>query len=240
VEGRLLHGVDLVLVSSPAFVTHHFANRPGLRAPVLLVENKLLALDAVPLPQLPRPGPPWTIGWFGMLRCKRTLATLIEVARAGEGRIEVLIAGKPSAAIFADFEAQVAAALHCRYVGPYARGDLAALYGQCHFAWAIDWFEEGLNSNWLLPNRLYEAGAFGVVPIALASVETGRWLTHHKAGMLLDAGDAGAQIMAALAGLDDEGYRAVHGAIAAIPRAALIAGKDDCRALLAAVAGYLP
>jgi hypothetical protein len=58
--------------------------------------------------------------------------------------------------------------------------------------------------------------------------------------MLLEAGEAGAQIMAALVGLGGEGYRVMHSAIAAIPRTALIAGEDDCRALLAAVAGYLP
>ena len=42
--------------------------------------------------------------------------------------------------------------------------------GDVHFTWAIDFYEAGANSDWLLPNRLYEGGAHGAVPIALAGV----------------------------------------------------------------------
>src|SRR5690606_21786212 len=102
-----------------------------------------------------------------------------------EGKVEVLIAGKPSPAVFPDFEADLRDNPALRYFGPYRPEQLAQLYGQCHFAWCIDWFEEGLNSAWLLPNRLYESMAFGVVPIALNDVETGAWLRREGAGVLI-------------------------------------------------------
>jgi succinoglycan biosynthesis protein ExoL len=74
--------------------------------------------------------------------------------------VAVEIRGRPSRTEFDDFDAQVAnvpasasAALHA--CGP------ARLYGDVHFAWAIDWFEAGANSAWLLPNRIYEGGRHG-------------------------------------------------------------------------------
>lgn len=238
VEAALLRSIDLLLVSSPAFQREYFAHRPTLTAPTLLVENKLLALDgAPPVAGAPPAGPPWTIGWFGNLRCRRSFDVLSELARSAEGRVRLLIAGRPSPAVFDDFAASVAAAPHCRYVGPYTADQLGGLYGQCHFAWGIDYFEEGLNSTWLLPNKLYEAGSFGTVPIALRSVETGAWLARHGAGLLLDDGDPVGQLAPLLERLDASGYREMRGRVEAIPRADLLADAEDCAALLRAVAG---
>jgi succinoglycan biosynthesis protein ExoL len=238
VERALLRGVDLLVISSPAFVRDYFARRSGFTAPALLVENKVLELEgdapAVGVPT-PPPGPPWTIGWFGNLRCRRTFTFLSYLARRHEGRVQILIAGRPSPAEFPDLAGAVAAVPNMRFIGPYAPGDLPAIYGQCHFAWAIDWFEDGLNSRWLLPNRLYEASSYGAVPIALASVETGRWLAAHDAGVLLDNALGG--LDAFFAGLDAAAYARLHGAVTAIPRSALIADQSDCTALMQAIAG---
>ena len=237
VERRLMRRADLLITSSPAFREHYFEPVQHLAMPTLLVENKLLRLAGDAAPDHPRtPGPSWTIGWFGNLRCRRTLATLIELADSGAGAIEVLIAGKASPAEFPDFAAQIA---HPRisYVGPYAASDLPELYRQCHFAWAIDWFEDGLNSTWLLPNRLYEAAAFHSVPIALRNVQTGRWLAAHDAGLLLESGDPATALLECLGNLDAAGYERLRGAVAAIPRSALIADTRDCAALVAALAG---
>lgn len=235
-EAWLLRAIDLLIVSSPAFAREHFARRPTLRAPTLLVENKVLALDGPP-PTVPaRPaGGPWTIGWLGNLRCRKTFDILRSLARRHAGQVEVLIAGRPSPAEFADLPAEAQAAPHVRYLGPYEAADLPGIYAQCHFAWAIDYFEQGLNSRWLLPNRLYEASRFGTVPIALGSVETGRWLARHGAGVVLD--DAHASLDPLFSRLDPEQYRTMRAAVAAIPREALIAGQTDCDALVAVIAG---
>ena len=162
------------------------------------------------------------------------LAQLRALADAGQGRIRILIAGKPSPAEFPDFAAQ-AAHPQIDFVGAYRPEELGALYARCHFAWAIDYFEEGLNSTWLLPNRLYEAAAFGVVPIALEGVETARWLAAHGAGLVLPAAEASATLEARLLGLDAPGYAALQGQVAAIPPGDLIAGPADCALLLDAL-----
>lgn len=237
VERRLMGSADLLIYSSPAFHEHYFAPVQRVAIPTLLVENKLLRLEGDAAPEGSRPpGPPWTIGWFGNLRCRRTLVILTALAEAGEGEIEILIAGKASPAEFPDFAAQVAHP-RIRYVGPYAPSDLPELYRQCHFAWAIDYFEEGLNSTWLLPNRLYEAAAFHTVPIALRSVQTGRWLAEHGAGLLLGPQDPVAQVLETLRALDASGYERLRAAVAAIPRHDLVADLHDGVALTEALAG---
>lgn len=235
IEARMLARVDLVLTSSPAFERDYFRHRPTLHAPVMLIENKLLVLDGeAPEPSDPRAGPPWVIAWFGMLRCARTFDILAALAARYGGRIQVHIAGRPSPAVFEDFEARVAAVPYVHYFGPYAAAELPRLYQPCHFAWAIDYFEEGLNSKWLLPNRLYEATSFGVVPIALRSVETGKWLDAHDAGLTID--DA-LERLDALATLSDDAYAALRAEVAALDPSDLIATIKDCRALQDALEG---
>ncbi len=237
IEARLLRDVDLLIVSSPAFLINHFEALLTSRTETLLVENKVFAATPLPMPIAPPPGPPWTIGWFGMLRCEKTLRTLTELASRAKGKVRILIAGKPSAAVFTDFEAAVAASPHCRYMGAYAADDLPRLYSMCHFAWSIDWFEQGLNSSWLLPNRIYEASANECVPIALTAVETGRWLARHNAGVLVRSDTVIDELHALIGALTVHSYAKMRDAIAEIPRTSVVAGIDDCRDLLAAVVG---
>lgn len=236
IEAALLRGVDLAIVSSPAFRRDYFAHRPTLKAPVLLVENKLLAVGVpIPAPAPAPAGPPWTIGWLGNLRCRRTRDVLVALAARHKGRVRILVAGRPTTAVFDDLPGDIAAAPHCTYLGPYTGDEQRGIYAQCHFAWTIDWFEDGLNSAWLLPNRLYEAQAHGVVPIALRSVEAGRWLDRHGAGVTID--DALEELAAKVVDVDAARYLALRAAVDAVPHAALIATQDDCTALVQAVAG---
>ncbi len=234
----------LLLTSSPAFVRGYFAGFGQSGAPVMLLPNKVLELgvpqaparEAVP----PAAGEPWRIGWFGALRCRKSLDLLAAFTRQAEGRFEVVLRGRPAYREFADFDGFVAAEPHMRFGGPYRNpDDLAAIYGDVHFSWAIDFFEEGLNSAWLLPNRLYEGCRYGVVPIAMAGTETARFLSERRLGVLLE--DASVDGMeAALAGIGLESYAALRQRVAVHDGAEWVAGIGDCRALverLEAVAG---
>lgn len=233
IEGRLLPRVDLLVTSSPAFVRNHYAHRQ-LSAPVLLVENKLLAEGATRFATPPPLGPPWRIGWFGMLRCRRTLHFLTELVLAADGTIEVLISGKPSPAELPDLSRHVAEVPGMRFTGPYAYDELADLYGQVHFAWTIDWFEEGQNSSWLLPNRIYEAIAHRAVPIALADIEVGRWLAAHDAGLLVtDPLEARSRLLSMSGGE----FRALSGRVAVADRADVVVSDAECTQLVEAIAG---
>lgn len=234
VEASLLPRCSMLLTSSPAFLERHFSRRP-FRGTSVLVENKLLTVDFPSMPE-PRAAAPdetaLTIGWFGMLRCRKSLNFLQELVRKSEGRVNVLIAGKPSPAELPDLESVVAATPGMRFVGSYSPDDLADLYGQCHFAWTIDWFEEGLNSSWLLPNRLYEAIAFGAVPIALSDIEVGRWLRQRASGLTVTAPE---DVFSRLENMEQSELLALQSAVRRVDRREVLCGREDCTALVSQI-----
>ncbi len=195
-ERRLLASCSLLVVSSPRFVEAYFLRHHPRLGRWALLENKLLSGEFTPATASPAAaggpgaapaGPPWRIGWFGIIRCRRSLELLAALVHGAGGAVEVEIRGRPARDVMTDFDALVAATPGLSFGGAYDRAtDLAAMYGRVHFTWAIDFYEDGLNSSWLLPNRLYEGSAFGSVPLALRAVETGRWLDRHGCGLLLD------------------------------------------------------
>jgi succinoglycan biosynthesis protein ExoL len=237
IEGWALARAALIITSSNRFAEDYFRQRRGFAGPVLLVENKVLALDGphrLSMDDRAGPGgPPWVIGWFGMLRCRRSLAELSQLAASGGGAIKVLIAGIASEQEFVDFDGAVAAAPGLEFVGRYTAADLPALYGRVDFAWAIDYFEEGLNSAWLLPNRLYEAMAHGAVPVALDSVETGNWLRRNGVGITVE--NAAAALPMLLAGMTAEVLQQHRDRIAALPERLLLTTAQDCTELVEAI-----
>ena len=234
-ERRLLGASDALIFSSPAFLEAYFAPRQGVgqtaRPEPLLIENKVLTLDAPPPVHAQRPsGRPWRIGWFGMIRCRRSVEVLSALAARRPGEIEVVIRGRPSPAVFPDFEAEVAGRPGLIWGGPYQPSDLPELYRGVHFTWTPDWYEDGLNSNWLLPNRLYEGGLSGTVPIARRGVETGRWLEARGLGVLFD--DPVAELAAFFDGLDEAGYRRLEAASAAADPSLFAADRAECARLV--------
>lgn len=238
VERRWLQECDGLIMSSDAFHRAHYGRYEGSRLTHLLIENKIDA-DIVPRAQMivAPAGPPWRIGWFGMIRCAKSLALLDEATRRMAGRLEVDIRGRVAPTAVPDFEAVVAGNPFLEFGGEYDyRKDLPALYANVHFAWAIDMFEEGLNSSWLLPNRLYESGAFGAVALALADVEVGRWLKSRELGVLLAAPSID-KLAAALDGMTGEWLEDLRERYRASPRTTWAWDSEEAARLVAALAG---
>jgi len=210
-------------------------------APVLLLHNKVLELDRQPAAPNgappPTPGEPWVIGWFGALRCRKSLEMLAAFTRQAQGRFEVVLRGRPAYSECADFEGFVAAEPHVRFEGAYRNPqDLAAIYGEVHFAWAVDFFEEGLNSSWLLPNRLYEGCLHGAIPIAMADTETGRFLAERQIGLRLDKASPDA-LATLLGNIDADGFAALRGGVTAQDRGTWVFDRQDCLALVERLRG---
>lgn len=235
IERRLERKVDLVVTSSPAFVDNHLHR--AFSGKTMLVENKVLRdPTAPPLASVPTPmGPPWRIGWFGALRCRRSLDALRTVAEASGGNVEIVIRGRPSSAVFPDFVADVAGFPHVRFGGAYnGEKDLADLYGDVHFAWCVDHFEEGANSAWLLPNRVYESTFHGAVPLALDSVETGAFLRRNGFGITLGS-SAPEELVRLLRTMTPERYNAARERMRALPANLVSTSRDECVALVRAL-----
>jgi hypothetical protein len=236
VERRLLRSTSLLIYSSPAFIRGYFEPTQQLSTPSLLVENKLLSFSGRAANAQPcRPGAPWTIGWFGNLRCRKSLGALSWLAGHLDGKARILVAGRASPAELPDFLDAVAKP-NIDFAGAYSARDLPDLYARCHFAWCIDYFEEGLNSEWLLPNRIYEAIACGAVPIASQGTETARWLEAHGAGVCLPREGLIEALRDLLGRLDDEKFRRLETEVRSVPQDAVVAGQADCDRLVAAIA----
>ena len=229
IEASLLAKTKAIITSSPGFIREYFDHRPTGDAEIRLIENKILLAsgeDSSAIHAKPKSdGPPWVIGWFGMLRYERTLAELADLAASFDGAIKVHIAGKPPPAELPDFAARVEASPHCHFSGPYSPSDLPDMYAKCHFAWAIDWFEEGQNSEWLLPNRLYEATAYATVPIVLRRHEVGRWLAQKNAGLQIVETS---ELKEFFKDLDSAGYNRLQSNVSAIEDHAIMMGDTQC------------
>lgn len=234
-ERHLARGASLLLISSPAFAREYFDKVNVLDLPVLLIENKVFGVPHVRgrNPVLASGGSaPLTIGWFGALRCQKSLAILQRFAQEMDGRVEVILRGRPAYTEFADFDAAVSASPQLRYAGPYrSPDDLASIYGDVQLCWAIDFFEEGLNSRWLLPNRVYEGCLNGAVPIALAGTETAAFLDALGLGIILPDTEP-ATLKRMVGDLTPQRLRELAAAVAAAPVGAFACDDADCRALV--------
>ncbi|WP_269933558.1 glycosyl transferase family 1 [Aminobacter sp. HY435] len=239
-ERRLGRDVRLLLTSSPAFVRQYFERFGQIDAPVEVIENKLLELgpEAPTAPSIegPEASPPWRIGWFGALRCRKSLELLGRFTGETSGHVEVVMRGRPALSEFDNFFGTVGAAPYLSFGGAYRNPeDMAAIYGGVHFSWAIDFFEEGQNSTWLLPNRLYEGCRFGTVPIAMAGTETAAFLERQGIGIVLREASVAA-LDEAFGAMTPEHYRALRGQVTAREPSTWSCNSSDCRVLVAKLA----
>jgi succinoglycan biosynthesis protein ExoL len=241
IEGSLLRRSQGLIVSSPGFIREYFEKKHRVLPKSFVIENKVLSADSGLCggKQTIPPGPPWRIGWFGLLRCRRSLELLSQAVRRAPELVHVVLAGRPSNDVFRDIDRDFKSTPGLEYLGPYKdEAALADLFASVHFAWTIDYFEAGANSAWLLPNRLYRAALYGSVPLAMANVETGRWLAAHGAGILLDE-PAGASLVNFLGSVTRDGFASARLALSRISRSALVTESEECRAIVREL-GQLP
>ena len=198
-ERRLLARCALLILSSPGFLEAYFRPVQRIETPVAFLENKLWVDDPPPRrPSMPReraPDAPFTLGWVGSLRCARSLTILAETAkRLGDG-ITIVFHGAVHRHAVPGFDSVVQAHANIQYAGPYRYpDDLADIYASCDAVWAQDLWQSGANSDWLLPNRIYEASFFGCPSIALSGTETGRRVAGDGLGFTVGAADADALV----------------------------------------------
>jgi succinoglycan biosynthesis protein ExoL len=241
IEAKVLKASDLLVVSSQAFVTEYFAKRYSYLPCVRLVENKPLSAEpdaGIPAHASRPTGPPWRIGWFGIIRCRRSLSLLESICRKAPGLVEVEIRGRPAYDVLPDFQERVAQTQGMAFLGGYEQKELDKLYNTIHFAWAVDYFEHPGNSDWLLPNRLYEGSLHGAIPIAIEKTATADWLMSNDAGVRLSEPDD-SLLAAYLSRLDSAGYREALAKVAQIPLSRVVCGDDECRNLVRTLAGHV-
>jgi succinoglycan biosynthesis protein ExoL len=235
IERRVLALCEGVIASSPAYVDHYFRDRQKYFGRTRLLENKLWrhghdTQGPVRLDERKRGR--WRIGYVGLLRCQKSLITLCDLVKR-HNNVELRLHGVPDQNFFPHFNTLIDGQSRVEYFGRFNYpADLARIYGNVDFVWLPDFSAIGGNSEWLLPNRLYEACAFGAVPISVEGTETANWLTRHKIGILLKQ-DIGTALDDLFTNMTAAHFNLLKAAICALPRDLFEASADDVREFVA-------
>ncbi|AQR61187.1 hypothetical protein BZG35_05615 [Brevundimonas sp. LM2] len=184
VERWALGQCRLLIVTSPGFLNEYF--RPYLQydGPALLLENKIV-LDMLPAepglrtkwasPERTKAGLPdgrLVLGWVGALRCARSAELLAQIAEALP-EVTVRISGVPTYCPLPEFLARYDGISNVVYTGEYAfPTGLYDVYDKIDLNWCFDLSKYSESGKWLLPNRLYEGGYFGVPQLSETGSET--------------------------------------------------------------------
>ena len=193
-ERFLLARVQMLVVSSQGFVRNYFQPIQGYRGAWAIWENKLAAGAALPprpkMREVSAPDAPLRLGWVGTIRCAPSLALLKDVAVRLGPRLHLHIHGVVHDHALPGFNAAIAEHDNITFHGPYAYPDgLADVYAGLDLVWSQDLWQTGNNSDWLLPNRIYEASWAGCPNIAVATTETGRRVAEDKLGWVIERAD---------------------------------------------------
>ncbi|SEK88115.1 succinoglycan biosynthesis protein ExoL [Roseovarius azorensis] len=198
-ERRLLARVRLLIVSSPGFVEHYFVPIQGFLGNVSVIENKLW-FDGAKIPRPPNAprrdaNGPIVLSWVGSIRCAPSLRILLQTADRMGANLQINIHGNVHRHAVGDIDAAVESRPNVRVFGPYSYpDDLQAIYAGSDLVWAQDLWQSGANSDWLLPNRIYEASWFGCPSIGVENTETGRKIAGERLGLTIPESSADALV----------------------------------------------
>jgi succinoglycan biosynthesis protein ExoL len=187
IERFVLRRTALLVTTSPGFVREYFQPIQNHRGEIFLLENKVYPSSALPPSRSGgapvEGGKPWVVGCFGAFRCRRSLELMRALATHPQSKVRFVLRGYPAGTITDEFHPLIEGVPGITFAGPYQYPkDLAAMYQGVDFNWAFDESDPNGNSAWLLPNRIYEGGCFGVPAIAANETETGRWISSNHLG----------------------------------------------------------
>ena len=155
-------------------------------------------------------------------------------------RLRVRISGGLHEHSLHGFNKALAARANVEWTGPYAYPQgLAQAYAGCDLVWAQDMWQRGTNSDWLLPNRIYEASWCGCPSVGLADTQTGARIAGDSLGWTIER-PAPEALAALLGNLTPQELASQRAALLARPDSDFVQGADDVRPFLAPVSGVLP
>lgn len=232
-ERRLLSDIQMLVVSSPGFIRNYFEPFQSYDGPWALWENKLAAGKALPeRPNVERktvrkPDDPLRIGWVGTIRCAPSLEILAALAERMGQAIEIHIHGVLHQHAVPNFYAIVGQHKNIIFHGAYDYpDDLATIYDGMDLVWSQDLWQSGNNSEWLLPNRIYEASWAGCPSLAVAGTETGRRVHDDALGWVIDKPEV-ELLYDLLTNLPRSEIAARRGALLARPASDFVQSSDE-------------
>jgi succinoglycan biosynthesis protein ExoL len=188
VERWVLSRTQLLVVMSPGFLRGYFMPVQRFAGASFVLENKIQLAHPIARPTAAayrwrNIRDRWIIGWFGTLRCERSMAILSAIAERLGDRVEIKTRGFPTETGLAHYMKFISPHPNWGYEGEYKiPDDLEEMYGCVHFTWCLDFLDIGGNSELLLACRMYQGGYYGSVPLVVRGSEMDRFLTTHAIG----------------------------------------------------------
>lgn len=190
--------IDLMVVTSAAYISEYYANIAGvLPRKHLVIENKILSKqflsskmqESATFEKLPTRCA-LVIGYFGVLRCARSLEVLLAFASQGQGQVKVILRG-----ILMDtenFRSRIASNPYVDYSGEYLYpDDMRGMYSSIDLIWACYPYSEvdPENWRWARTNRFYEGCFFDCPVIVALGTQDAKEVLHLAIGLVIDLSD---------------------------------------------------
>lgn len=190
IERAILKQIDLLVVTSKAYVTGYYKGIQGLHnIKYHVIENKI-DRDKILCwvnQQKNKKEDVIRLGYFGVIRCRRSWEILKKVVRKGKGRIRLYVRG--IAMGIENFEEEARTIDFIDYGGDYVSpDDLPYMYGAVDMVWACYPYQ-GIsigNWQWARTNRFYEACFFKKPMFVQAGAEDNRVVANLGLGLSID------------------------------------------------------
>ena len=194
IERFLMKRIDLLVVTSKAYITCYYEKIQGLKdIRYIVIENKQNAelgpkknniTNSINKDNIIR------IGYFGLIRCKMSWQILKRVACNSKGRIQIYIRGITMGIDNLDKEAEETP--NIAYDGPYtASEDIPFIYNNVDLVWACYPYQSKNIGNWCWArtNRFYEACYFKKPMIAQSGTQDGEEVKKRDLGFCVNLSD---------------------------------------------------
>lgn len=193
-ERILLKQVFSVVVTSKAFITEYFEGIQKIKPTRYhVIENKAQRDTTYNKfnSKNQKDKSVITIGYFGLLRCKKSLEVLQKAVEQGKGKYKVFLRGIPFGPV-KDIKKYIEDDPLISYGGAYeAPNDLPGMYDEVDLVWACYPYSSQKTGNhlWARTNRFYEACSFEKPVFVDNCGEDAKSVRDMNIGMALDLDD---------------------------------------------------
>jgi len=164
-EQFILNKTNYLCVTSKDFLDNYFDKYYDCNSIRHILENKVFPKINPALINITNTttiDAKWKIGLVGLFRCNTSLILLAELATRLPNNIEIILAGLPEKHVTDSYKKLIDLE-NVTNLGEYKYpDDLSNIYSKIDIIWSADFSDLSANSKWLLPNRIYEAGLFGI------------------------------------------------------------------------------
>jgi glycosyltransferase involved in cell wall biosynthesis len=183
IEAILLRQADRLLLASPQFYSKHYAGKIDSNK-VVVVENYLATDMRLDYVDPPSPLTPFKIAYAGIFRSTKVLQLIAAAAAQLGDQVEFNLYGYPDTQLDKTVIARCGSLSNVHIHGEFEHAELPRICQRNHILLGFLDPDADLNEQWLLPNRIYHAGAFQRPVVVNEGTYTAKIVLERKLGLL--------------------------------------------------------